>query len=113
MFALQVARLNFVDVSGGGFFSKSEFKITVQSATPIPCDLHVLIGEGKVPIDSNNYTPYFTISQKDFVCGNKPVSYSLKYSRNDKSKALIFRIMPAEKAHLNSIVIAPETRQIK
>ena len=113
LFVLQATKLNFMDVSAGGFLSKSDFKITIQANTPLPCDLHVMIGEGRVPIDTNNYTPHLTISQKDFVCGDKPVSYSLKYSRNDKSKQLIFRIMPAEKACLNSIVITPETRQVK
>ena len=113
LFVLQATRLNFVEVSGGGFLSKSDFKITIQANTPIPCNLHVLIGEGRTPIDTSNYAPHLTISQKDFVCGDKPITYPLKYSRNDKSKPLIFRIIPSEKAYFNSIVIAPETRQIK
>jgi len=113
LFVLQPARLNFADASGGGLFSKTEYKITIQSNTPLPCDLHVLTGEGRTPIDAGNYAPTLVISQKDFTAGDKPVVYSLKYTRNDKSKPLIFRIIPAEKAYYNSVVISPETRQIK
>jgi hypothetical protein len=112
-FALRSVSVNFVEVSGGGFFSKSEFKITVQTNAPIPCDLHVLVGEGRVPLNTNNYAPHLTISQKELASGDKPVACLLKYTRNDKSKPLIFRIIPEDKAYFNSVVITPETRQIK
>ena len=111
-FTLRAISVSFVEVSGGGLFSKSDFKVTLQCNSPIPCDLHVLIGEGRTPLDTSNYTPHLTISQKDFVCGTKPVTFSLKYARNDKSKPLIFRIIPAEKAYFNNVVMAPETRKI-
>jgi len=109
-FALRSAAVDFVEVSGGGFFSKSEFKITLQASVPIPCNLNVLIGEGKVPL--TNYAPHLTISQKELL-GGKPLTCSLKYTRNDKSKPLTFRIVPEDKSYSDRVVITPEMRQIK
>ncbi len=112
IFNLQVAKISFVDVKQGGFFAKSKFTLTVSTDTPLPCNLEVLIGEGRTPIDLNNYTSYLTIKSKDLKAGEE-MKFELNYSRKDKKKMLIFRLIAADQSMLRQMVIMPETRQIK
>lgn len=111
-FNLQTAKIDFVDVRKGGFFSKNKYELTIQADTSVNSDLHLLIREGLPPSNLNNYESYLTIPAKDLLA-NQPVKYTVEYSRADKSKAIIFRLIPADKTQLNSIVIVPEVKQIK
>jgi hypothetical protein len=112
LFSLQVVKVDFKEVNGGGLFSKNKYKLTVQANAAIPCDLHLLIGEGRTPMDMTNYISYLTIPQKGFE-PDKLCTYSLEYTRKDKSKTLIFRLIPSDKINAKNIVITPETKQIK
>ncbi|MDR3246347.1 MAG: zinc ribbon domain-containing protein [Prevotellaceae bacterium] len=112
LFSLQIVKIDFKEVSGGGLFSKNKYKLTIQANAPIPCDLHLLIGEGRTPMDLNNYKSYLTIPQKGFEA-DKSCSYSLEYTRKDKSKPLIFRLNPADEINRKNIVITPETKLLK
>lgn len=111
-FSLQIAKVSFLDVSGGGLFSRSKFTIKVQTNATIPCDLHLLIGEGRTPIDLNHYKSHLTIDRK-LLSIDEPHTFTFQYLRNDKNKALIFRLVPADMLVSKSIVITPETKQIK
>jgi hypothetical protein len=111
-FGLQVAKVGFLSVTQGGLFSKNKFKLKIQVDAPLPCDLHLLIGEGIPPMDLKNYKSYLIIPNKG-LAENKPCEFSFEYLRNNKNKAMIFRLIPADLQAFKSISIVPETKQIK
>lgn len=111
-FNLQTAMIDFVDVRRVGFFSKNKYEITLKTNMPISSDLHLLIREGLPPNNLINYQSYLTIPAKD-IKESKSVKYMVEYERMDRNKAVIFRLIPADKTQLNSIVIIPEVKQVK
>ncbi|MFI3297400.1 MAG: zinc ribbon domain-containing protein [Rikenellaceae bacterium] len=112
VFSLQVARVSFVEIKQGGFFSRSSFSLTIQSDTALPCSLELLIGEGRTPIDLNNYKTYLTINSDELQVGQRQ-TFNFKYKRSDKKKPLIFRLIPSDQSMFKLLTIMPETKQIK
>lgn len=112
LFNLQIAKIDFLEVKKGGFFSKNKYELTVQANAPVNCDLHLLIREDLPPSNLNNYHSYLTIPARDLNT-NKPIRYTVEYSKTDKKNSVVFRLIPADKAQRNNIVIIPEVKEVK
>ena len=111
-YSLELIKISFLEVKGGGFFSRNKYKLSLKSDSIIPCDLYVLIGEGATPNDLVNFKPYLTVKKTSVNIG-QVYEEEFTYTRVNKNKPLIFRIILANRNLKNSILIIPEAKQIK
>lgn len=109
---LSAIKVNFVSAKSEArfFLHKDEYTLTLQAEGEPPCDLYVLLAEGKIPLDLTNFKSYLTIHHEDLVDGIEK-KYPLTYHRQQKGQPLFFRIIAADRNA--PVKVVPETQKIK
>ena len=109
---LSAIKVNFVSAKSEArfFLHKDEYTLTLQAEGEPPCDLYVLLEEGKIPLDLTNFKSYLTIHHEDLVDGIEK-RYPLTYHRHQKGQPLFFRIIAADRNA--PVKVVPETQKIK
>ena len=110
--ALSAIKVNFVSAKSEAkfFLHKDEYTLTLQAEREPPCDLYVLLEEGRIPLDLTNFKSYLTIHHEDLVDGQEK-KYPLSYHRQQKGQPLFFRIIAADRNA--PVKVVPETQKIK
>ena len=110
--ALSAIKVNFVSAKSEAkfFLHKDEYTLTLQAEREPPCDLYVLLAEGRIPLDLTNFKSYLTIHHEDLVDGQEK-KYPLSYHRQQKGQPLFFRIIAADRNA--PVKVVPETQKIK
>ena len=109
---LSAIKVNFVSAKSEArfFMHKDEYILTLQAEGEPPCDLYVLLEEGRIPLDLTNFKSYLTIHHEDLADGTEK-RFPLHYHRQQKGQPLFFRIIAADRSI--PLKIVPETQKIK
>ncbi len=108
--SLHKVTVNFTGLQSGGLFSKDKFTVTLRSMEPLPCGLSVIVGEGMIPMDLQNYQPIHTITVEDVV-PNVENKITFRYNRRSKQQ-LYVRLIPADPDKAGNINVVPEMQKI-
>lgn len=114
-FCLKPAKINFKEVKSESIFgliSKDKYSLTLESDSEIPCDIELLISEGSTPMNLVDYISYLTISHREIKPG-RALKKEFQYTRIQKGCPLYFRLIAKDRGLAKTIIIVPETRQIK
>lgn len=114
-FCLKPAKINFKEVKSESIFgliSKDKYSLTLESDSEIPCDIELLISEGSTPMNLVDYKSYLTISHREIKPG-RALKKEFQYTRIQKDCPLYFRLIAKDRGLAKTIIIVPETRQIK
>lgn len=114
-FCLKPAKINFKEVKSESIFgliSKDKYSLTLESDSEIPCDIELLISEGSTPMNLVDYISYLTISHREIKPGHV-LKKEFQYTRIQKGCPLYFRLIAKDRVLAKTIIIVPETRQIK
>lgn len=114
-FCLKPTKINFKEVKSESIFgliSKDKYSLTLESDSEISCDIELLILEGSTPMNLVDYKPYMTISHKEIKPG-RALKKEFQYTRIQKDSPLYFRLIAKDRGLAKTIIIVPETRQIK
>ena len=109
---LSAVKVNFVSAKSEArfFMHKDEYTLTLQAEGEPPCDLYVLLEEGRIPLNLTNFKSYLTIHREDLADGTER-RFPLHYHRQQKGQPLFFRIIAADRSI--PLKIVPETQKIK
>lgn len=113
--SLKAAKVEFLDFSSDalfGLFGKDKFSISVRCDTLPATDLVLILKEGAVPVDLVNYNPALTIRRSDLRPGDT-MKFPLRYSRRNSDRKLFARLIAADRQAASSVIITPESRNIK
>ncbi len=113
--SLKAARVEFLDFASDalfGLFGKDKFSISVRCDVVPSTDLVLILKEGSVPVDLINYNPALTIRRSELRPG-ETVKFNLRYSRRNSDRKLFGRLITADRQAASSVIITPESRNIK
>lgn len=113
--SLKPSRVEFLDFSSEavlGLFGKDKFSVSLRCDTRPSSDLALIVKEGAVPVDLVNYNPLLTIRRGDLEPG-VTLKLPFRYSRRNSDRKLFVRLIAIDRAAASSIVISPESRNIK
>lgn len=114
LFNLKAVRVSFNSVENKrrfGLIASDRYVIGVETDSPLPCDLHLLIREKVPPINLVHYRPAAVIRSSDVTPGRK-YEVVANFSRKDKKHPLYFRLIAADRGLAKQIIVMPEIRQI-
>ncbi len=112
-FSLKEITVTFVKAKSDAtlFGNKNKYSITVKTDSPLPCDLYLIIEEGKVPINLENFTSLLTVSKDDLKVGEEK-KYQFEYKRIDKREKLYLRLIVTDLNFRRRVMIKPDTQTI-
>lgn len=112
---LKKIKIDFCEVkdeSMFGLFSKDKYSLTIQSDSPVPGNLELLISENFSPTNLVDYKSHMTITPNE-LSPRKVLKKEFKYSRKQKGVPVFFRLIVADRELAKQVIIIPETRQLK
>lgn len=107
--SLKPVRVDFLEVKKPSLFKRNKYTIVLRAESQPPCDLYVLIEEGRVPLNITDFKSYLTIPHTELASPTEK-AFTLEYHRNNKSVPLYFRIIAANRAL--PVIITPETKSV-
>jgi hypothetical protein len=104
-------KIGFIAARKKGLFSPDRWIVELNATDKLPCDLFVLVGEGVVESNPQNYKPVRTIGRDELISGGSQ-TFELEYKKRDKKKKLIFRIVPSSPDYREEVEVIPEIKTI-
>lgn len=113
-FCIKDVNVSFIQAKSEAtlFGNKNKYSITVSTDSVLPCDLYLMLEEGKMPINLENFTSQLTVSKDDLQIGVEK-KYEFNYKRQNKHENLYLRLVVADMNFRKRVMINPEIKIIK
>ena len=92
-----------------GLLKNSEFRITLQVGSPLPCDLNVYVGIDHAPLNVQSLTPH-TVIRAAYVPPGPPVTIPIDVPQSRGADQVFVLLQPADPGA--DLIINPATRKV-